>query len=72
MSNAFVIESASLTAGLAVREDQGFRFYASDAAFRPLDDRHFHGLRTLRAAVDRLALAVQGDARQPRRFHHDR
>jgi hypothetical protein len=72
LTNAYVIEIASLTAGLAVREARGFRFYSADAAFQPLDTRHFRGLRPLRAAVARLAAALQRETPPRRRFTHDR
>lgn len=72
MSNAYVIEIASLTAGLAVREPRGFRFYCADDAFRPLDARHFRGLRALRAAVARFAAGLEQSARPRHRFAHDR
>ncbi len=54
-TDAFVIETARHTAGIAVRERRGYRFYASDTLFQPLDNRSFRGLRDLHAAVDRLA-----------------
>lgn len=55
MTDAFVIETPRLTAGIAVRESSGFRFYASDKLFQSLDNREFRALRELRAAVDRFA-----------------
>ena len=55
MSDAFVIETARYTAGIAVRERSGFRFYAAEALFQPLDDRVFRGLHAVRAAVNALA-----------------
>jgi hypothetical protein len=51
-NNAYVIETARHTAGIAVREPRGFRFYASDALFQPLDNLSFGGLRDLWAAID--------------------
>jgi hypothetical protein len=55
MSNAYVIETPRHTAGIAVREPLGFRFYASDAQYAALDNRSFSGLRALRAAIEMLA-----------------
>jgi hypothetical protein len=53
MSNkAYVIETVRHTAGIAVCEARGFRFYASDALFQPLDNLSFGGLRDLWAAID--------------------
>jgi hypothetical protein len=37
MSDAFIIETAGATAGIVVRQDQGFRFYASSRHFFPLE-----------------------------------
>jgi len=51
MADAFVIEHRDLTAGIAVRERGGFRFYCSDALFRALDAHKFRGLRELRKAI---------------------
>ena len=54
MYDAFVIETARHTAGIAVRERGGFRFYASEARFQPLDSRLFRGLGAVRAAVNAI------------------
>jgi len=54
MHDAFVIETARHTAGIAVRERGGFRFYASEARFQPLDGRLFRGLGAVRAAVSTI------------------
>lgn len=56
-TNAIVIETARRAAGIAVRERCGFRFFASDALFYPLDNQTFSGLRDLWAAIDRVAPA---------------
>jgi len=70
MTDAFVIETPRLTAGIAVRESSGFRFYASDLAFLSLDNRQFRALRELRSAVERQA---GGPRELPRkRYNHDR
>jgi len=55
MTDAFVIETAHHTAGIAVRERSGFRFYASDRLFYSLDNRSFSGMRELWAAINRCA-----------------
>ena len=55
MSDAFVIETTRHTAGIAVRERSGFRFYAAEALFQQLDNRVFRGLHAVRAAVNALA-----------------
>ena len=72
MYDAFIIETATHTAGLAVREDRGFRFYASDSRFYPIDNRVFGGLRAVRSAVDSVLLAeraaAHGGTAAPRRL----
>ncbi|MGO8919516.1 MAG: hypothetical protein ACLQJR_26750 [Stellaceae bacterium] len=55
MADAFVIELRDLTAGIAVRERGGYRFYSSDAMFFPIDARKFRRLREIRAALRRVA-----------------
>ncbi len=63
-TDAFVIETARHTAGIAVRERGGYRFYASDLLFYALDNRSFRGLRDLHAAIDRIAAPPAERARQ--------
>jgi len=58
MSDAFVIETARHTAGIAVRERGGFRFYASETRFHPLDNRLFRSLGAVRAAINAIAEPV--------------
>jgi hypothetical protein len=55
MSDAFIIEARGRTAGVAVREKGGFRFFAAATPFYRLDKRVFRGLGALRAALDALA-----------------
>jgi hypothetical protein len=53
MSNAYVIETRSdRAAGIAVREERGYRFFASEARFYPLESRRFRHLRAVHAAVE--------------------
>lgn len=61
MTDSLVIETAHHTAGVAVREQGGYRFYAADATFQPLDNRFFHRLRALQAAIDSLCRSADGD-----------
>ena len=37
MSDAFIIEAAGTTAGIVVRHDRGFRFFASSHPFHRID-----------------------------------
>jgi hypothetical protein len=61
MTDAFVIETERRTAGIAIRERSGFRFYAADRVFQSLDNRTFRGLRDLHATVDRCAADAEPD-----------
>jgi hypothetical protein len=61
MADSLVIETARHTAGVAVREQGGYRFYAADPAFQPLDNRLFDELRALYAAVNSLSQSPAGD-----------
>ena len=54
MADAFVIQSADLTAGIVVVERSGVRFYASEREFHDLDGKIFKNIRAARKAVDRL------------------
>ncbi|HYA72396.1 MAG TPA: hypothetical protein VEF36_04490 [Roseiarcus sp.] len=65
MADAYVIEIAGETVGVAVREGAAFRFFASRPAFFPLENRPFEspehaqlaalGLRGVDARLTRLA-----------------
>jgi hypothetical protein len=59
MADAFVIQSADLTAGIVVVERGGVRFYASDRNFHELDGKIFKNVRAARQAVDRLRRGTQ-------------
>ncbi|MBV8651845.1 MAG: hypothetical protein JO255_10290 [Alphaproteobacteria bacterium] len=52
MTDAFIIETKGRTAGIAVRDENDFQFYASDHLFSALENRRFRTLRVLHAAVD--------------------
>jgi hypothetical protein len=69
MSNAVIIECRSQTAGIAVREEEGYRFYACQSLFQDIDDKEFQDIRDVRNAVAQLmgqagrpAQAVPGSA----------
>lgn len=59
MSDAIVIESRHQTAGIAVRERGGYRFYASDSLFHFIDDRKFRRLNELQEAVEQAILTAR-------------
>ncbi|MGD0563204.1 MAG: hypothetical protein ABSA66_08945 [Roseiarcus sp.] len=56
MADAYVIEIAGETVGVAVREATAFRFFASRLVFFPLEDRSFESPEHAQLA----ALALRG------------
>jgi hypothetical protein len=58
MADAYVIEADDLTAGIAIREHGGFRFYASSTPFWDLDQRKFRHLQEIRIAARRALSPV--------------
>ena len=55
MASAHIIEVGDRTAGIVVREHGGFRFFASERAFRPLEGALFRTIdQAARAARERL------------------
>lgn len=54
MSDFFVVETATRIAGLAVRAEHGFRFYASDHAFARLEGRRYARIEDLHIDISRI------------------
>jgi hypothetical protein len=55
MASAHIIEVGDRAAGIVVREHGGFRFFASERAFRPLEGALFRTIdQAARAARERL------------------
>ncbi len=67
MTDAYVIETLHHAAGIAVRDLQGFRFFAAAAPFFALDNRVFPHLRAVRSAVEALAKRAEAPATTPPR-----
>jgi predicted RecB family endonuclease len=57
MNDIYAIETSARTAGLAVCDAAGFRFYASDQMFTTLECRRYERLAEIHTAVNRLAAA---------------
>jgi hypothetical protein len=55
-SEAYLVEALDRAAGVAIRENGGFRFFAAAAPFFRLDRRWFRRLAMLRAAVNSLVV----------------
>ncbi|HZH26409.1 MAG TPA: hypothetical protein VEY95_04425 [Azospirillaceae bacterium] len=64
MSNAFVIEAAGEAAGVVVREERGYRFYAAARPFFPLEAQAFRRPEDASRAAERL-VAARGNANRP-------
>jgi hypothetical protein len=52
MTDAFVIETATAVAGIAVRERGGFKLFVSDNRFAPLEQRIFSSTQAARHAAE--------------------
>jgi hypothetical protein len=54
MTDAFVIETATAVAGIAVRYRNGFRFFVSDNRYAPLEQRVFSSTHAARRAAETI------------------
>ncbi len=55
MPDSYIIEVESQTAGIVVRDREGYRFFASSDQFNPLEGRLFRNAREAEHAARRLA-----------------
>ncbi|MBV9560049.1 MAG: hypothetical protein JOY90_06240 [Bradyrhizobium sp.] len=60
MSNAYIIEIGSHTAGIVTRDEHSFRFFSSDRIFDSLEGREFRSARD----AERAARAVLQERRR--------
>lgn len=65
MPDAYLIEAGDVSAGILVREDRHWRFYAAAPAFRDLDAREFRRPRDATRAAERLVAGNRGDTAKP-------
>lgn len=78
MTDAYVIHSGEQTAGIVVREQGGFHFFASLPGLFALEGRLFSGLGELHRAIEAIQRATQlRPLHRPRsnwgrRFHESR
>jgi hypothetical protein len=56
MSNAYVIEVGSRTAGIVAKDERGYRFFSSDRIFDSLEGREFSTARDAERAARALFL----------------
>ncbi|WGR93771.1 MULTISPECIES: hypothetical protein [unclassified Bradyrhizobium] len=54
MSDSYVIEVSSQTAGIVVRDARGFQFFAASPRFEALEGRIFRNAREAERAARRL------------------
>jgi hypothetical protein len=54
MSDTYIIEVSSEAAGIVVREDHGFRFFAANHRFNQLEGRLFRSAREAERTATRL------------------
>ena len=54
MTAAFVIEARGRTAGIALRDDDRFLFFASDLLFKSLERQRFHSILDLRTVIETM------------------
>ena len=55
MSDTYIIEVASQTAGIVVRNPDGYRFFAATHRFNPLEGQLFRNAREAERAAQLLA-----------------
>jgi hypothetical protein len=61
MSNAYIIEVGSHTAGIVARDERSYRFFSSDRIFDSLEGREFRSV----GAAERAARALLLERRHP-------
>ena len=55
MTDAFIIETSTITAGIVAAQGQGFRFYASHPSMSSLDGQIFVSPKAAQRAAEELA-----------------
>jgi hypothetical protein len=65
MPDAYLIEAGDVSAGILVREDRHWRFYAAAPAFKDLDAQEFRRPRDATRAAERVAAGIREDAAKP-------
>ena len=66
MPQSFAVETKHGVAGLLVRVQRGFRFYASDQAFAALEDRRYRRIEDARIDIGILTAKLRGRSKQQR------
>ncbi len=71
-SNAFVIETADIAAGIIVRQADGYRFFAADRQFNLLDGSIFKSPKAAQQAAELMRRAAARDHATAQRFGGDK
>ncbi len=61
MTDAFIIETATVTAGIVAAQERGFRFYASHPDMYPLEGQTFSSPQAAQQAAEALARSAKRD-----------
>ena len=64
MTDAYIIETATLTAGIVAAQGRGFRFYASHPSMFVLEGQFFDSLKAAQKACETLACMPQEQRRR--------
>jgi hypothetical protein len=64
MTDAYIIETATLTAGIVAAQGRGFRFYASHPTMFVLEGQIFDSLKAAQTACEKLAPMPQEQRRK--------
>jgi hypothetical protein len=66
MTDAYIIETATLTAGIVAAQGRGFRFYASHPSMFVLEGQVFDSLKAAQTACEKVArMPRAGQDKQP-------
>jgi hypothetical protein len=63
MTDAYIIETATLTAGIVAAQGRGFRFYASHPSMFVLEGQFFDSLKAAEKACEKIASTPQEQKR---------
>jgi len=64
MTDAYIIETATLTAGIVAAQGRGFRFYASHPSMFVLEGQFFDSLKAAQTACEKIARTPRGEQRK--------
>jgi leucyl aminopeptidase len=65
MTDAYIIETATLTAGIVAAQGRGFRFYASHPSMFVLEGEIFDSLKAAQKACEKIARMPRQEQGKP-------